>query len=436
MNHPPYWRRRRTKLLSFVKMSISCNLLLVRPSTIKYYAKAFTAAPQQIRSLAFSSFLLSRFPLNEWDPISSSSSSLSAILGSRRHSSSSYNENAHKPTNKFSKLRSQIAATHKLMASATTSTDEGLGSKLSVEEEGLDIARKAISLLAQRNKTWKRLAPIIELASTSDGGDNTTTKTRNDRSTIADIGCDHGLLSIALAASGRYKGVVGVDVSSRALEDGALLFLRKIKVILDGDKYRYYSLDSLNREDVLDSILPVQFRVGDGLTPLFPGEADSICIAGVGVHTILSILMSRGDAAHDDDDDDDDVSQGKHDKIEAYDIDRTKCNRLLLQPTNSRPRHLIKLYRELEGFGFAIVDERVVYLGSRWYITCAFERVTDSANDMTELQFPGTILSARGDEEFYRYVKHHSDWLEGDVRRNASLDQDDVQWLEHIRPKQ
>ena len=317
------------------------------------------------------------------------------------------------------------------------------------------MARKAISLLAQTNKTWKRLAPLIELdaaatVTASDrGGDDvtfpnsrygtttttTTNNNNNERKTIADIGCDHGLLSIALAASGRYKGVVGVDVSSRALEDGALLFYKKMKVILGSDTYQYHSLDSLDRGELLDSILPVQFRVGDGLAPLVSGEADSICIAGVGVHNILSILMSRQHYISDGDDGD--SSQGNHDEIEGYDIDRIQCNRLLLQPTNSRPRHLIKLYRELHGFGFGVTDERVVYLGSRWYITSAFERVTmDAANNGIKLRFPGTILAARGDEELNRYVKHHSDWLESDVRRNANLDQDDMQWLEHIQAKQ
>ena len=67
-------------------------------------------------------------------------------------------------------------------------------------------------------------SPIIELAATLDGGDNAITKTRNGRTTIADIGCNQRLLSITLATLGRYKGVIGVDASSCALEDGALLF--------------------------------------------------------------------------------------------------------------------------------------------------------------------------------------------------------------------
>lgn len=284
---------------------------------------------------------------------------------------------------------------------------------------------------------------------------------------MADIGCDHGILSIALAISGRYEGVVGVDVSRRALEDGAMVSYRRMRVVLEASDYDGGGGDddsdssggggceeSITEEkqkddhdeSFLKSILPVSFQVGDGLECLSTGEADIVCIAGMGVNTMLSILLHRADGqvsaqqqpTKDEGGDGDDENDGGEKMIP---IDTVQCQRLLLQPTNSRPRNLMKLYGQLAQSGFVLTDERVAYLNSRWYVTCAFDRIDDNDDDdhrkATEFNFPGTILAARGDEEFQRYVDHHSAWLEGDLRRNnnatTTLDGDDVRWLERIR---
>ena len=70
----------------------------------------------------------------------------------------------------------------------------------------------------------------------------------------ADIGCDHGKLSAALAGSGR----------SGPLEKA------RVTCAPYGDK--------------------VQFRLGSGLAVLAPGEAEDIIIAGMGAETIIEIL--------------------------------------------------------------------------------------------------------------------------------------------------
>lgn len=458
MVRPSLYLKRRpqlVELLFFITMIIALNILNLQSFAPKC-VKAFMAP--QIRYIALSSVQYQGHisdiskqrcatPLLSFSPVVTRGSC-------RLHSS--FSQHHHKPSNKFSKLRSQIVAVHRLGASASTedsfpsndpavSVVEKEDTLISDGEVGLDVARRAVSVLAQNNKTWTRLAPIIELAaSDSNGnsdGDKTMIKTmggnkKDEKRTIADIGCDHGLLSIALAASGRYRGVVGIDVSSRALEDGALQFYRRMKHILIGGGVEHgdyrRSLDNLDQDQdkdlLLDLVLPVEFRVGNGLEPLCPGEADIVCIAGVGIHTMLSILTNHHDY--------DNESLRDKDETTMYDIDRIKCDKLLLQPTNSRPRHLIKLYRELQRFGFTLVDERVVYLASRWYITCAFERCNFVDDKNSELKFPGTILAARGDEEFNKYVKHHSVWLDSDIQKNSSLDKDDLLWLEYIQSKQ
>ena len=80
----------------------------------------------------------------------------------------------------------------------------------------------------------------------------------------ADIGCDHGKLSAALAGSGRCPLVLACDLRPGPLEKA------RVTCAPYGDK--------------------VQFRLGSGLAVLAPGEAEDIIIAGMGAETIIEIL--------------------------------------------------------------------------------------------------------------------------------------------------
>lgn len=80
----------------------------------------------------------------------------------------------------------------------------------------------------------------------------------------ADIGCDHGKLSAALAGSGRCPLVLACDLRPAPLEKA------RVTCAPYGDK--------------------VQCRLGSGLSVLQPGEADDIIIAGMGAETIIKIL--------------------------------------------------------------------------------------------------------------------------------------------------
>lgn len=84
----------------------------------------------------------------------------------------------------------------------------------------------------------------------------------------ADIGCDHGKLCAYLAASGTCKGVIACDVKAAPLERAR---------------------QTLERAGVLHL---AQLRLGDGLSVLTPGEADSIVIAGMSGVTICMILQA------------------------------------------------------------------------------------------------------------------------------------------------
>jgi tRNA A22 N-methylase len=151
------------------------------------------------------------------------------------------------------------------------------------------------------------------------------------------------------------------------------------------------------------------------LAPLDAGEADSICIAGVGVDTMLSILQSPRS-------NNEDHSNGKT----RY-LDDLQCQSLYLQPPTSRPRKMMELYKEVQIMGFVLANERIVKLKERWYITSQFER----SNDHMHL-LPGHYLLQSSDagqkREYNNYVEHHLQWLDKDFGKNGELCEHDKEW--------
>ena len=85
-------------------------------------------------------------------------------------------------------------------------------------------------------------------------------------SRVADVGADHGYLSIELAASGRAKFVTATEKNPQPLQAA-----RK-------------NISAAGLDDVIDT------RLGDGLKVLSAGEVDTICIAGMGGALITKIL--------------------------------------------------------------------------------------------------------------------------------------------------
>lgn len=80
----------------------------------------------------------------------------------------------------------------------------------------------------------------------------------------ADIGCDHGKLSVYLAATGRCPVVYACDLRPGPLQKA------RAACAPYGER--------------------VQLRLGSGLSVLQPQEADDIIIAGMGAETIMGIL--------------------------------------------------------------------------------------------------------------------------------------------------
>ncbi len=86
-----------------------------------------------------------------------------------------------------------------------------------------------------------------------------------DGDVLADIGCDHGKLSVSAVLSGKAKSVIAVDISKESLG-------KTIKLASEygvGEK--------------------ISCRVGDGFSPISE-DVDTAVIAGVGGYEIAAIL--------------------------------------------------------------------------------------------------------------------------------------------------
>lgn len=133
-------------------------------------------------------------------------------------------------------------------------------------------------------------------------------------SVAADIGTDHGYLPAYLISQGISPYTIASDVSQ-----GPLNAAKEVVELL-----------ALGRK--------VDLRLGDGLKVLSPGEADTICIAGMGASTIIKILAGTPDVL-------------------------TEVKRLVLQPM----RGASQLRRWLMEHGWDIVDEELVFEGGLFY---------------------------------------------------------------------
>lgn len=83
---------------------------------------------------------------------------------------------------------------------------------------------------------------------------------------LADVGCDHGFLSIALVGRGIAPCAIAMD-----LREGPLS----------------HAKENIAREGLSEVI---ETRLSDGLTKLEPGEAETIVIAGMGGRLLMHIL--------------------------------------------------------------------------------------------------------------------------------------------------
>lgn len=131
-------------------------------------------------------------------------------------------------------------------------------------------------------------------------------------SRVADIGTDHGLLPVYLMQKNLVSYIVATDC-----KEGPLRAVR----------------ENLTRYNLTEEI---KVKKGWGLTPLQPGEVDTVVISGLGGNTILEIVDRAGSSL--------------------------SC-RYILQPV----QHIFKLRRGLVSRGFIFEDELLVRGDGRYY---------------------------------------------------------------------
>jgi tRNA A22 N-methylase len=269
------------------------------------------------------------------------------------------------------------------------------------------LAKNAFDVLAKKSKSWMRLGTIVELALDESFSNQYAAGTSHAASnSVCDVGTDHGLLATALAMTNRFDQVLGVDVSEVALREGALTLLNDIRV--------YRDTTTLTEQPKLP-----EFRLSDGLQNVHCGEADIVCVAGMGVHTMVDILTAVKTTG---------TTGSNNTAAPQCWLDVLETRRLILQPTNSRPRLLQHLYRHLHGMGWRARVERIHLVSSRWYFTVELER-----SNSTVLQIPGALaIATNTSNDAIDWVTHHQKWIHSDSFQTGSVNRDDALWLEEF----
>lgn len=165
-------------------------------------------------------------------------------------------------------------------------------------------------------------------------------------SCLADVGCDHGYLTIALLQSDKVDRAIAMDVNP-----GPLSVAR----------------ENIKKAGLLDKS---QLVLSDGLAGLERGQAQVICICGMGGLLMEKILSAGLDQAKD-------------------------CQRLILEPQSE--------YRTFRGFlmnqGFVIDDEDLVMEENKIYPIMAVHYESDVKKrvlySQAELTYGPVILKKR-----------------------------------------
>lgn len=371
------------------------------------------------------------------------------------HGKRSYN------LNRYERFRQCLRVVSSSDTASTTTTQHHSSFDINLQNitNLINVGKHGVEVISPNrrsfNRTWKRMKPMLDIILDSCYGhndnDDDDVNMQLDRRrrlvSIADVGCDHGMLALSLACmawvsspqiqqqrvqkqANKYVDkenqrdnnimihesntpdeeipffftkVIGTDISKAALSNGGLVSLQKINDAM-----------AIIRSDDGKIQLPIDFRVGNGLESLQPGEADAIILAGMGVITMLDILS---------------------------DVDRVNTQRIFVQPTNSRPQHMMILYENIQSYSeWVLRNETVAYLSGRWYINAYFERQRQSNNARdTSFRYPGQFLvqqSKEGDDEgvYDAYVKHHLRWLKPLYEKTeCALEAEDIRWLEYIQ---
>lgn len=178
---------------------------------------------------------------------------------------------------------------------------------------------------------------------------------------LADIGTDHGFVPIFLVEEGRIPSAIAMDVRPGPLQRA--------------------------RDHILEHALEdrIQTRLSDGLTELEAEEADTVLIAGMGGALTVRILEEGSDP-------------------------NLGIKELILQPQSEI--EIVRRY--LEGSGWKIVEEKMVFEDGKYY---PMMRCLPGTMDLTEMQARyGPCLMTQRPETWIAFLK----WRKGILKRNLA----------------
>lgn len=183
---------------------------------------------------------------------------------------------------------------------------------------------------------------------------------------VADIGCDHGFVSIYLVQNGISPKVIAMDVRKGPL--------------------------GMAREHIQQAGLQnqIETRLSDGMDKLMPGEADSLILAGMGGRLMMDIIH-RGK----------EVALG--------------IREFVLQPQSELP-----LFRQfLRKNNLTIVDEKVVYDGGKYYfpMKVVWGNTGNNLEQVGDEDYFGPILINKRPTVFLEYLEKELHTYQGVKQR-------------------
>lgn len=131
---------------------------------------------------------------------------------------------------------------------------------------------------------------------------------------VADVGCDHGYVSIYLVESGKASHVIAMDVNTGPLE--------RAKAHIEEHRLLSY----------------IETRLSNGVQNLGVGEVDSLICAGMGGRLVIRILTEGTEKV-------------------------SLLKELILQPQSEI--HLVRSF--LSAIGYEIVEENMIYEEGKYY---------------------------------------------------------------------
>jgi len=206
-------------------------------------------------------------------------------------------------------------------------------------------------------------------------------KTMETCDTLADIGTDHAYLPIEAVFAEKCKKAIACDINAGPLK----------------------TAEKNIREAGLTS--KIETRLGDGLKPLKPAEADCITIAGMGGKRIIGIL---------------DESMIKF-----------KQAQLVLQPQHD----LEDLRRFLHRISFNINEEALAIEDSRFYVIVS-ARYAENVTLWTDMEYFLGKLSSENLRDLQKYNLHRLEKMSRYIKKisdvNTRLETEKkMKWLEN-----